>query len=121
VATHSSKLEEHILTQLTDARAPCWSRAGGEGEQWVSWGEPRVSGLARAHRLGPKGTGASLGGTTLNFIVKLFLLKELLIDIFYNSILIFMEALTKYIYLELYKESSIIEDLIYIFNKVIVV
>ena len=29
--------------------------------------------------------------------------------------------LTKYIYLELYKEVFIIEDLVYIFNKIIIV
>jgi hypothetical protein len=38
----------------------------------------------------------------------------------YNSILIFVEVLTKYIYLELYKESSTIEDLVYVFNKVVI-
>ena len=31
-----------------------------------------------------------------------------------------MNILTKYIYLKLYKEASIIEDLVYIFNKIII-
>jgi hypothetical protein len=38
----------------------------------------------------------------------------------YNSILVIIEALTKYIYLEPYKESSTVEDLVYVFNKVII-
>ena len=29
--------------------------------------------------------------------------------------------LTKYIYLESYKEASIVEDLVYIFNKVVII
>ena len=32
-----------------------------------------------------------------------------------------MNILTKYIYLELYREASIVEDLAYIFNKVVIV
>ena len=32
-----------------------------------------------------------------------------------------MNTLTKYAYLELYKEASIVEDLIYIFNKIVIV
>jgi hypothetical protein len=58
---------------------------------------------------------------TFNFIIKLLLLKESLTGISYNSILIFIEVLIKYIYLELYKESSIVEDLVYIFYKVIII
>ena len=41
--------------------------------------------------------------------------------IIYNSILVIMNTLTKYIYMELYKEASTIEDLVYIFNKVVIV
>ena len=32
-----------------------------------------------------------------------------------------INILTKYIYLELYKEVSIIEDLVYIFNKIVII
>ena len=32
-----------------------------------------------------------------------------------------MDSLTKFIYLELYKEVSTIEDLVYIFNKVVII
>ena len=38
----------------------------------------------------------------------------------YNSILVIVNTLTKYIYLELYKEASTIENLIYIFNKIVI-
>ena len=56
----------------------------------------------------------------LNFITKLPILKEPLIGIIYNSILVIMDTLTKYIYLKLYKEAFIVEDLVYIFNKVVI-
>ena len=39
----------------------------------------------------------------------------------YNSILVIIDILTKYTYLELYKEVSTIEDLVYIFNKIVIV
>ena len=57
---------------------------------------------------------------TLNFITKLLLSKEPLIDTIYNSILVIMNILTKYVYLELYKEVSTAKDLVYIFNKIII-
>ena len=57
----------------------------------------------------------------LDFITKLPLSKEPLIGIVYDSILVIVDSLTKFVYLELYKEASIIEDLVYIFNKVVVV
>ena len=38
----------------------------------------------------------------------------------YNSILVIVNTLLKYIYLELYREVSTIEDLVYIFNKVVI-
>ena len=41
-------------------------------------------------------------------------------SIVYNSILVIINMLTKYIYLELYKEAFTIEDLVYIFNKIII-
>ena len=39
----------------------------------------------------------------------------------YNSILVIVDILTKYAYLEPYKEVSIAEDLVYIFNKIVIV
>ena len=38
----------------------------------------------------------------------------------YDSILVIVNTLIKYAYLELYKEASTAEDLIYIFNKVVI-
>ena len=38
----------------------------------------------------------------------------------YNSILVIMNTLTKYIYLEPYKEVFTTENLVYIFNKIII-
>ena len=40
-------------------------------------------------------------------------------NIVYNSILVIINILTKYIYLEPYKEVFTIENLIYIFNKIV--
>ena len=56
----------------------------------------------------------------LDFITKLPLSKEPLIGIVYDSILVIMDSLMKFIYLKLYKEASTIEDLVYIFNKVMI-
>ena len=47
--------------------------------------------------------------------------KKSLIDTIYNSILVIMNILIKYTYLELYKEALTIKDLVYIFNKIIIV
>ena len=57
----------------------------------------------------------------LDFIIKLLLLKEPLIGATYDSILVIVNMLTKYAYLELYKEVFIIKDLVYIFNKIVIV
>ena len=38
----------------------------------------------------------------------------------YNSILVIVDTLTKYIYLKPYKEVFITEDLVYIFNKIVI-
>ena len=46
--------------------------------------------------------------------------KKPLIDTIYNSILVIINTLTKYTYLELYKEASTVEDLVYIFNKIVI-
>ena len=57
---------------------------------------------------------------TLDFITKLPLSKEPLIGIVYDSILVIVDSLTKFVYLKPYKEASTIEDLVYIFNKVVI-
>jgi hypothetical protein len=57
---------------------------------------------------------------TLNFIVKLLLLKEALIEVIYNLILIVTDRLTKYAYFIPYKEDLTAEELIYTFNKNII-
>ena len=46
--------------------------------------------------------------------------KESLTNTIYNSILVIINMLIKYTYLELYKEVFIVEDLVYIFNKIII-
>ena len=38
----------------------------------------------------------------------------------YNSILVIVDTLIKYTYLELYKKVSIAKDLAYIFNKIVI-
>ena len=38
----------------------------------------------------------------------------------YNSILVIVNTLIKYAYLKLYKEVFTIEDLVYIFNKIVI-
>ena len=49
----------------------------------------------------------------MDFIIKLLLSKEPITGIVYNSILTINDTLTKYIYLLLYKEASIAEELAY--------
>jgi hypothetical protein len=56
----------------------------------------------------------------LNFIIKLPKSREPLIKIIYDSILVIIEELTKYIYFELYKESLTAKNLVYIFMKIVV-
>ena len=56
----------------------------------------------------------------LDFITKLPTSKEPLTGTTYDSILVIMDTLTKYAYLELYKEVSTAEDLAYIFNKIVI-
>ena len=46
--------------------------------------------------------------------------KEPLMSTTYDSILVIVDMLTKYAYLELYKEASTAEDLAYIFNKIVI-
>ncbi len=57
----------------------------------------------------------------LNFIIKLSLSKNLITNINYNSILIIINRLTKYIYFINYLKTSNIEDLIYTFLQIIFV
>ena len=56
----------------------------------------------------------------LDFITKLSTLKKPLTGTIYDSILVIVDTLTKYTYLELYKEAFIAEDLVYIFNKIVI-
>ena len=53
----------------------------------------------------------------MNFIVKLSFLKKLLTEIFYNSILIIMNQLTKKVQFILYKKVLNTEELVYIFLR----
>ena len=49
------------------------------------------------------------------------MLKKPLTGTTYDSILVIVDTLIKYIYLELYKKASTAKDLVYIFNKIIIV
>jgi hypothetical protein len=57
----------------------------------------------------------------LDFIIKLPPSKEALTEVIYDSILIVTDRLTKYAYFILYKEGSTAEELIYIFNRNIII
>jgi hypothetical protein len=57
----------------------------------------------------------------LDFIVKLPLLKEVLIGVTYDSILVVTDRLTKYAYFIPYKKDLTAEELIYIFNRNIII
>jgi hypothetical protein len=56
----------------------------------------------------------------LDFVIKLLLLQDLIIRIEYDSILVIMDRLTKYIYIILYLKASIIENLAYTFLRVVI-
>jgi hypothetical protein len=56
----------------------------------------------------------------LDFIVKLLLSQDLITRIKYNSILVVIDRLIKYIYMILYLKTSIAEDLAYMFLRVII-
>jgi hypothetical protein len=56
----------------------------------------------------------------LDFVIKLLLLQDLIIRVEYNFILVITDRLTKYTYMILYLEASIIENLAYMFLKIIV-
>jgi hypothetical protein len=55
----------------------------------------------------------------LDFITKLLPFKELITGVIYDSIMIVTDRLTKYVYFISYLESSLAEDLAYIFYKYI--
>ena len=56
----------------------------------------------------------------LDFMTKLPLFKELITGVIYNSIIVVTDRLTKYAYFIPYLESSLAEDLAYMFHKYIV-
>jgi hypothetical protein len=56
----------------------------------------------------------------LDFVIKLLLLQDLIIGIKYNFILVIINKLTKYIYIILYLEASTVENLVYMFLRVII-
>jgi hypothetical protein len=56
----------------------------------------------------------------LNFIVKLLPLKEALIEVIYNLILVVTNRLIKYVYFIFYKKDLTAEELVYIFNRNII-
>jgi hypothetical protein len=56
----------------------------------------------------------------LDFVVKLLLLRDPITGIKYDSILVITDKLTKYIYIILYLEVSTVEDLAYMFLRVVV-
>jgi hypothetical protein len=51
----------------------------------------------------------------LDFVTKLSLFKELMTGVIYNSIMVVINRFTKYAYFISYLESSLAEDLAYIF------
>jgi hypothetical protein len=53
-------------------------------------------------------------------VVKLLLSRDPIIGIEYNSILVVMDKLTKYIYIILYLEANTAEDLAYAFLRVVI-
>ena len=56
---------------------------------------------------------------SIDFIVKLLKLEELIIKVIYNSILVIVDRLTKFTYFVPYQEKLIVEDLTYIVKKVL--
>jgi hypothetical protein len=56
----------------------------------------------------------------LDFVIKLLLSQDPITRIEYDSILVIINRLTKYIYIILYLKANIIEDLVYAFLRIIV-
>ena len=57
----------------------------------------------------------------MDFIVKLPALKEVITGVIYDSVLVVTDRLTKYAYFIFYKEGLIAEELVYAFNKNVIV
>jgi hypothetical protein len=55
-----------------------------------------------------------------SFIIKLLLLKNSIIEILYNSILVIIDRFIKYIYFISYIEANGIDKFIYIFIRIVV-
>jgi hypothetical protein len=56
----------------------------------------------------------------LDFVIKLLLSQNPIIRVEYDYILVITDRLTKYTYMILYLKASIVEDLVYIFLRVII-
>ena len=56
---------------------------------------------------------------SIDFIVKLLKLEELIIKVIYNSILVIVDRLIKFAYFVPYQEKLIVEDLTYIVKKIL--
>jgi hypothetical protein len=56
----------------------------------------------------------------LDSVIKLLLSRDPIIGIEYNFILVAIDRLTKYTYIILYLEASIVEDLVYVFLRVVI-
>jgi hypothetical protein len=56
----------------------------------------------------------------LDFVIKLLLLQDLITGIEYDFILVVIDRLTKYIYMILYLEANTVEDLAYVFLRVVI-
>ena len=56
---------------------------------------------------------------SIDFIVKLLELEELIIKVIYNSILVIVDMLIKFTYFIPYQEKLIVEDLTYAVKKVL--
>jgi hypothetical protein len=56
----------------------------------------------------------------LDFVIKLLLLRDPIIGIKYDFILVITDRLTKYTYIILYLEASTAEDLVYAFLRIII-
>jgi hypothetical protein len=56
----------------------------------------------------------------LDFVVKLLLLRDLIIGIEYDFILVITDRLIKYTYIILYFKVNIAEDLVYMFLRIII-
>jgi hypothetical protein len=56
----------------------------------------------------------------LDFVVKLLLLRDLIIGIEYDFILVVINRLIKYTYIILYLEASTAENLAYTFLKIVI-